>query len=578
MTVENQVNKVTGLGNDVATSFSFSPMVINAASELLVTHVDANDLETVLSEGTGTTDYAVVVSAYPGTGSITYPATLGTELPTGESLVIKRVLVIEQQTDLENQGGYFPEVQETAFDKLTMMVLQQQEILDRAFKVAVSVATSFDVELPSNIESLPGYQVVVNDAGTGLELGAVTSATVSPIWATVLDDTTLAASLVSLGFSSVVQAILQDTTAADIAVELDVLQNGLLTTRGDIIYRNATIPARLAVGAANTLLVSDGTDPIYRTLAAEMDTLLTTRGDIAKVGATTTERLALGAKNTVLQSDGTDILWSDDASIVYNPIHGMHITLDTVGGDTEHDINIKVGKCWSQDGQDEIVLATEITKQIDAAWSVGDDAGGMDTGSVAADTGYYVWIIKRSDTGVVDALFSLSLLSPTMPTNYDIKRRIGFIASNSTSNIVDFSTINNVMQYETGTTTEVLDVNDSTITNQTFETATIRAPAFGLAKVIIYIQNTTGTNGYTAALIKPTSEYRAASVNAHQTIFHAFDTGIAVYPEQHTMETYVWLDGNSQCKYSAFEPSGAATVTVYTLGYIWPYRDYITMG
>jgi hypothetical protein len=261
MTVENQVNKVTGLGNDVATSFSFSPMVINAASELLVTHVDANDLETVLSEGTGTTDYAVVVPAYPGTGSITYPATLGTELPTGESLVIKRVLVIEQQTDLENQGGYFPEVQETAFDKLTMMVLQQQEILDRAFKVAVSVATSFDVELPSNIESLPGYQVVVNDAGTGLELGAVTSATVSPIWATVLDDTTLAASLVSLGFSSVVQAILQDTTAADIAVELDVLQNGLLTTRGDIIYRNATIPARLAVGAANTLLVSDGTDP-----------------------------------------------------------------------------------------------------------------------------------------------------------------------------------------------------------------------------------------------------------------------------------------------------------------------------
>jgi hypothetical protein len=34
-----------------------------------------------------------------------------------------------------------------------------------------------------------------------------------------------------------------------------------LTTRGDLIYRNATVPARLAVGADGTYLRSDGTDP-----------------------------------------------------------------------------------------------------------------------------------------------------------------------------------------------------------------------------------------------------------------------------------------------------------------------------
>lgn len=38
----------------------------------------------------------------------------------------------------------------------------------------------------------------------------------------------------------------------------------LLTTRGDIIYRNATAPARLAVGTQYKVVTSDGTDPTYQ--------------------------------------------------------------------------------------------------------------------------------------------------------------------------------------------------------------------------------------------------------------------------------------------------------------------------
>ena len=42
------------------------------------------------------------------------------------------------------------------------------------------------------------------------------------------------------------------------------------TTRGDILFRNATVPARLAIGAANTVLGSDGTDPSWGTIATAM--------------------------------------------------------------------------------------------------------------------------------------------------------------------------------------------------------------------------------------------------------------------------------------------------------------------
>jgi len=73
-----------------------------------------------------------------------------------------------------------------------------------------------------------------------------------------------------------------------------------------------------------------------------------------------------------------------------------------------------------------MVLSSAITKRLDAAWAVGSGNGGLDTGTIA-NTTYHVWLIQRSDTGVVDALFSTSLTSPTMPTNYDRKRRIGII-------------------------------------------------------------------------------------------------------------------------------------------------------
>ncbi len=141
MTVETQVTDVTATGNDVAFVFSYSPLVIFKASELVVTRVIiATGVETLLVEGTGPSKYSVSptsFSAVGATGSITYPADSVTALPATEKLVMKRVLVIEQQTKLQNQGAYFPKVLETALDKITMRILQLQELIDRAVKLPI---------------------------------------------------------------------------------------------------------------------------------------------------------------------------------------------------------------------------------------------------------------------------------------------------------------------------------------------------------------------------------------------------------------------------------------------------------
>ena len=138
-----------------------------------------------------------------------------------------------------------------------------------------------------------------------------------------------------------------------------------------------------------------------------------------------------------------------DASAILptNYITGVVLSNDT---DTEHDINVTSGEARDSTDAADIVLASEITKQIDAAWSVGDDAGGMDTGTVSTSTLYAVWVIKRSDTGVVDALFSTSFSSPTMPTNYDYKRLLGWVLTDGSANIIQFLQLGNgsVVQIE----------------------------------------------------------------------------------------------------------------------------------
>lgn len=108
------------------------------------------------------------------------------------------------------------------------------------------------------------------------------------------------------------------------------------------------------------------------------------------------------------------------------------LTLSNNSSDATNDIDIAAGAAVSDDGTTFIALGSGITKRLDASWAVGTGNGGLDTGSIA-DTTYFVWLIKRPDTGVVDVLFSTSASSPTMPSNYTKKKRIGAIIRSSSA-------------------------------------------------------------------------------------------------------------------------------------------------
>jgi hypothetical protein len=253
----------------------------------------------------------------------------------------------------------------------------------------------------------------------------------------------------------------------------------------------------------------------------------------------------------------TDVLTQLKALLPTNYIGGLITSRDA--GDTDHDVNITAGEARDPTDVESLRLATEITKQIDAAWAVGDDAGGIDTGAVAADTLYAVWLIKRSDTGVVDALFSTSFTAPTMPTDYDYKRLIAAVLTDGSANIIDYTHKDDYFRLIGDI---VLDVDDSTITGSTFEVGTLSVPPNCLAHIYGNLLNGGATNVDGILWIKTNG---AGEITTAGESFSTVQTNGTF--DQLNGIGFVLVDGSSQVQYAASEVAGSARVRIATLGF-----------
>jgi hypothetical protein len=234
------------------------------------------------------------------------------------------------------------------------------------------------------------------------------------------------------------------------------------------------------------------------------------------------------------------------------------------GTDADHDIDIAIGEARDTTDTDNLVLAASITKQLDAAWAVGDAAGGLDTGSIASDTLYALWLIRRSDTEVVDALFSASFTAPTMPANYDQKRLIGAVKTDSSANIIPYLQSGDYFTYvgKAGVTPP-RDINDTTITDTTYETGTLASvPPSCLADIFGQLINTSSTSNLDGIL------WIRAKTASSWTGFPAFELQqTAGSFDQAGSRGNVLVDSSQQIEYAAAENTGSATVDIYVMGF-----------
>ncbi|EGO8936591.1 phage tail protein, partial [Escherichia coli] len=136
MTVSTEVDHNEYTGNGVTTSFPYTFRVFKE-SDLVVQVVDLDENIAVLALDT---DYTVTGAGGYNGGNVI----LSKALANGYQISISRELPVTQETDLRNQGKFFAEVHEDAFDKLTMLIQQVRSWFSLALRKPSFVANYYN--------------------------------------------------------------------------------------------------------------------------------------------------------------------------------------------------------------------------------------------------------------------------------------------------------------------------------------------------------------------------------------------------------------------------------------------------
>jgi len=173
MTISSTVRKAGPFaGNNLAVTFPFSFKVFTKG-DIKVLRVSPSGVSTQM---TLDSDYSVQLNAnqdaQPG-GWVTYPLNGNTApLSTDYDLVILGDLPYDQETDLTNAGGFYPQTVEDMSDRSTIQIQQLAEIASRA--IVVSEAESASPVLPpaqSRANTVIGF-----DGAGNLEMYPITPA------------------------------------------------------------------------------------------------------------------------------------------------------------------------------------------------------------------------------------------------------------------------------------------------------------------------------------------------------------------------------------------------------------------
>lgn len=138
MTVSTELSHEEYTGNGVTTDFDFCFRILKA-EHLVVSVADQDGTERILTNGT---DYTLRgVGSYRGGKVI-----LKMPLATGWKIGIARDLPAVQETDLRNQGKFFAEVHEDAFDYLTMLIQKSLGYLSLCLRKPSFISDHYDAK------------------------------------------------------------------------------------------------------------------------------------------------------------------------------------------------------------------------------------------------------------------------------------------------------------------------------------------------------------------------------------------------------------------------------------------------
>lgn len=285
----------------------------------------------------------------------------------------------------------------------------------------------------------PGGTLDMSDGGGSIDTTAGGSLTTGSgdLNGSALSGTIALADAVNAWGDGIKQTFNPDGTTAGINVG-SVAGDPGTPANGDLWYDSTANELTARINGSNVALGAGGAG------AVATDTIWDAKGDLAVgTGSNTASRLAVGTNGLAVVADSaeaTGVKWA--APVVDNYLTGLGLSNN--GTDPVNDIDIATGFAADTAGAVMIRLSSALTKRIDASWTVGTNQGGLDgtessAGTPDTSTWYHVWLIRRSDTAVVDVLFSESATSPTMPASYDAKRRLGAVYNDGSGDVKAFT-------------------------------------------------------------------------------------------------------------------------------------------
>lgn len=204
-------------------------------------------------------------------------------------------------------------------------------------------------------------------------------------------------------------------------------------------------------------------------------------------------------------------------------ISGLILSNDT---DTAHDISITAGEARDSADTYDLTLSSAMVKQIDATWAAGTNAGGLFSGSVAIDTWYHVFLIRKDSDGSIDAGFDTSVTAANIPTGYTAYRRIGSVLTDGSANILGFQQFGKVFFFDS----PLLDVNTSaSTTSKTLRTLSVPTGVSVLAKFNVMSEHSAASDSLYVShpdatdLAPTTSATPLASTGGYNTAANAED-------------------------------------------------------
>lgn len=266
---------------------------------------------------------------------------------------------------------------------------------------------------------------------------------------------------------------------------------------GCFTYNNTAADRTVTLPAGSTL--KDGFSTEHLGLDTAHNIILTPdAGDAIDDGATGATKTIPGKVPVTVRWDSASSKWRTN----YVTPDTTHALISSLKGYVQ-------GWTYANNGADNLDIAAgggtdataavfmsgaALTKQTNAPWAIGTNAGMLDTGSIGNGV-YYIWAIATAAAATVDYLCSLSSTAPTMPATYTYKRLIGYFLRSGGS-IVAFTT------YETEGgglkllwNSPTLDVNVSNGLTTSRRTDAVKVPLnFGVDAILIVVMRDASAN------------------------------------------------------------------------------------